>query len=176
VSPTHYSEAVEVARLREVARLGVDLEVSREYLAELVEEVAVRMEMPFAMVTGLLSDAQVFLAGFGPAPDWVGEVGGTPIEWAFCGPLLRDPAARYVNDFTDEPEFRDNPLVTVEGIRSYIGAPVLSSRGQVLGSVCGLDVRPREFDAGELLMVQNLADEAARRIEAHAAPDPGQGL
>jgi GAF domain-containing protein len=173
---TRYPETRDVTRLREVARLGLDREISRDYLAELVEQVAVRMGMPFAMVTGLLSDAQVFLAGFGPVPDWIGEVGGTPIEWAFCGPLLRDPTARFVNDFAEEPEFRDNPLVTIEGIRSYIGAPVLSAGGQVLGSVCGLDVRPRAFDAEELRMVQHLADEAAHRIEEHAAPETDPGL
>ncbi|MEU4687993.1 GAF domain-containing protein [Actinoplanes sp. NPDC023714] len=165
-----FPETRDRARLREVARLGVDRELSRDYLAELVEQVAVRMDMPFAMVTGLLSDAQVFLAGRGPVPAWVGEVGGTPMEWAFCAPLLRRPAARYVNDFTTDPDYQDNPLVTVEGVRSYIGAPVISSRGHVLGSVCGLDVRPRDFDAGQLRIVQDLADEAARRIEA-AAPE-----
>ncbi|BBH64212.1 histidine kinase [Actinoplanes sp. OR16] len=162
---TDYPEARDRARLLEVARLGVDREISRDYLAELVEQVAVRMDMPFAIVTGLLSDAQVFLAGRGPIPDWIGEVGGTPLEWAFCAPLLRRPAARYVNDFAVDPEFRGNPLVTMEGVRSYIGAPVISTRGHVLGSVCSLDVRPREFDDGQLRIVQELADEAARRIE-----------
>ncbi|WP_433826786.1 GAF domain-containing protein [Actinoplanes sp. CA-015351] len=166
-----YPEIRDRARLLEVARLGVDVEAPREYLTELVEEVAARMDTPFAMVTGLLSDAQVFLAGRGPIPEWVAEVGGTPIEWAFCGPLLRSEEARYVNDFTTDAEFKDNPLVTREGIRSYIGAPVISSRGLVLGSVCGLDLQPREFDTAHLQLVQDLADETARRIESHAHPD-----
>ena len=167
-----YPEIQDRARLLEVARLGVDVEVPREYLTELVEQVAAEMDTPFAMVTGLLSDAQVFLAGRGPVPAWVAEVGGTPIEWAFCSPLLREQEARYVNDFTADAEFQDNPLVTLEGIRSYIGAPVISSRGLILGSLCGLDTRPREFDAEQLTAVQDLADETARRIETHAFP-PG---
>ncbi|WP_229069283.1 GAF domain-containing protein [Actinoplanes sp. DH11] len=165
---TRYPELRDPARLREVARLGVDREAPRDYLAELVEQVAVRIGTPFAVVTVLLSDAQVFLAGYGPMPEWLGEAGGTPIEWAFCRPLLRQRGPHYVNDFTTDPEYRHNPLVTVEGVRSYIGAPVVSARGQILGSICGLDLCPRDFDAGQLRDIQNLAGEAARRMEAHA--------
>ncbi|MEU8243273.1 GAF domain-containing protein [Actinoplanes missouriensis] len=164
----NYPELQDHARLREVARLGVDREIPRDYLAELLERVAVELEMPFAVVTGLLSDAQVFLAGRGPIPEWVAEVGGTPIEWAFCVPMLRDQSARCVNDFIADPEYRDNPLVTVEGLRSYIGAPVISAGGAVLGGVCGLDVRPREFSEEQLRLVRELAAEVARRLEAEA--------
>ncbi|BAL92086.1 hypothetical protein AMIS_68660 [Actinoplanes missouriensis 431] len=166
---TRYPELHDPSRLRDLARVGLDRETPRAYLTELVEQVAVAMDTPFAVITGLLTDAQVFLAGYGPIPAWLGEAGGTPIEWAFCTPMLRNRAARYVNDFTADPEFRDNPLVTIEGVRSYIGAPLISGRGGVLGSICGLDLRPREFGADQLRVVQELAEEAARRLEADAA-------
>ncbi|MEU4420360.1 GAF domain-containing protein [Actinoplanes sp. NPDC024001] len=162
-----YPQLHDPGRLREVARLGVDREVERAYLADIVDTVADRLDAPFAIVTGLLSDAQVFLAGRGPVPAWIAEVGGTPIEWAFCCPLLSERAARTVSDFTTEPEFRDNPLVTVEGIRSYAGAPLISGSGLVLGGLCALDVRPRQFGT-HLAELQELADEVVRRIEAEA--------
>ncbi|MEU4556774.1 GAF domain-containing protein [Actinoplanes sp. NPDC023936] len=169
MTSTHYPELHDAARLREVARLGVDREMPRDYLAELLERVAVELDMPFAVVTCMLSDAQVFLAGRGPMPEWIAEVGGTPIEWAFCVPMLRNQSAHCVNDFTADPAYRNNPLVTVEGLRSYIGAPVISAGGAVVGGVCGLDVRPRDFGDEQVRLVQELAAEVARRLEADAA-------
>ncbi|MEU4621482.1 GAF domain-containing protein [Actinoplanes sp. NPDC023801] len=145
--------------------------MERPYLTEIVETVSDLMETPFAVISVLLDGAQVFLAGHGPVPKWIGDAGGTPIEWAFCMPMLRSRAGWFVNDFTTEPDHRDNPLVTVEGIRSYIAAPLITGDGHVVGGLCGLDVRPRDFGPGQVAVLQDLADEAIRRIEAGAEPD-----
>lgn len=170
MSTSAYPQRRDRERLRELARLGVDRQIDRAYLSSIVDTVATRFQTPFALVTGLLSDAQVFLAGRGPVPAWIAEAGGTPLEWAFCCPLLSERAARMVRDFTVDPQFRDNPLVTIEGVRSYLGAPLISAGGQVLGGLCGLDVRPREFGPEQLESLQELADEAVRRLEAAAGP------
>lgn len=166
-----YPELRDRQRLLGLARIGVDRPAERPYLAEIVDSVTERIDIPFAVVTVLLNGAQVFLAGRGPIPAWIGEAGGTPIEWAFCLPMLRTRTAWFVNDFTADPEHRNNPLVTVEGVRSYISAPLITSDGLVLGGLCGLDVRPRDFAPGQLGELQSLADEAVRRIEADAEPD-----
>jgi len=155
-------------RLADVARLGCDREVDRHYLHDLVERAALLLGTPFALIDVLLDDAQVFLASVGPLPEWVRLAGGTPLEWAFCGPLVRDRAARSVTDLADDPLFRDNPLVTVAGVRAYAGAPLISNTAQVLGGLCGLDLQPRVFDAAALAGLQELADEAVRRLEANA--------
>ncbi|MEV6346143.1 GAF domain-containing protein [Actinoplanes sp. NPDC051851] len=160
------------ARLRDVARLGLDRELHRDYLGDVVDTVAAAMDTPFALVDILLDDAQVILAGHGPVPEWVAEAGGTPIEWAFCGMLLFGSQARAVPDLAADPRFRDNPLVTVEGFRSYVGAPLFSSTGHVLGGLCALDTRPRAFPDDDLVFLAEMADEAVRRIELHATPPP----
>jgi GAF domain-containing protein len=165
-----YPELRDRRRLRELARIGVDREAGRPYLDEIVRSVADRLGTPFAVVTVLLNGAQIFLARVGPVPAWIGEAGGTPAEWSFCLPMLRTRAVWYVNDFATEPDHRDNPLVTVEGIRSYIAAPMITGTGHVVGGLCGLDVRPREFDTTQMRVLQDLADEAVRRIEARAGP------
>lgn len=155
-------------RLADVARLGLDHETERRYLHDIVERVALVLGTPFAVIDVLLDDAQVFLDGVGPIPGWIREAGGTPLEWAFCGPLVRERRARSVTDLAEDPLFRDNPLVTVEGVRAYAGAPLISHAGQVLGGLCGLDLRPHAFGPNELARLQQLADEAVERIEAHA--------
>jgi GAF domain-containing protein len=157
-------------RLREVARLGLDREERREYLGDVVEAVADRLGTPFAIADALLDDAQVFLAGCGPVPEWLTEVNGTPIEWAFCTSFLEDRSARTVDDLTADPEHHGNPLVTVEGVRSYIGAPLISSAGFVLGGLCALDLHRRHFNDLDMQFLTEMAGETVRRIEEHAEP------
>jgi GAF domain-containing protein len=154
-------------RLADVARLGLDQEIDRHFLNDVVERVAVLLDTPFAVLDVLLDEAQVFLAGVGPMPRWVAEAGGTPVEWAFCRPLIRERVARTVPDLAADELFRTNPLVYAEGVRAYAGAPLISHTGQVLGGLCGIDVRPRTFGPDDLARLQELADEAVERLEAH---------
>ncbi|MFI1989196.1 GAF domain-containing protein [Actinoplanes sp. NPDC020271] len=165
-----YPQLSDRGRLHEIARLGLDREEHRPYLTEVVDEVAERLGTPFAVLDVLLDDAQVFLAGHGPMPPWIAEVGGTPIEWAFCTPMLEHRESHVVDDFTTEPGYCTNPLVTVEGVRSYIGAPLISSAGFVLGGLCAIDVRRRDFDDRDRRYLTDMAVRTVRRIEDRAEP------
>jgi GAF domain-containing protein len=165
---TYYPAIRSVDRLVDIARLGLDREADRPFLGDLVNQVAVRLDTPFVMIDVLLNDAQVFLAGHGPVPEWIQEAGGTPLEWSMCQPLVTERAPRYVEDLAVDPLFRDNPLVTLGGLRAYVGAPLMSQAGHVLGGLCGLDVVPRPFSSEELAFLQATADEVVERLEERA--------
>ncbi|MEV0902813.1 GAF domain-containing protein [Actinoplanes sp. NPDC049802] len=156
--------------MNEIARLGLDREQARPWLTEVVDTVAARLSTPFALITVLLDRAQAFAAGHGPIPGWLAEAGGTPIEWAFCTTLLRSGSVCGIPDLTADPNHRDNPLVTVAGVRAYLGAPLVSPHGHALGGLCALDLRPRRFTAEQTVFLQQMATEAVRRIESHAEP------
>jgi GAF domain-containing protein len=157
-----------VDRLVDVARLGLDREAERPFLRIHVERVAERLNTPFAIIDVLLNDAQVFLAGHGPMPEFLQEAGGTPLEWAFCQPLVTERAPRAVENLATDPLFRDNPLVTIGGVRAYAGAPLVSQSGHVLGGLCGLDVQPRLFGRDELNFLRETADEVVALLEERA--------
>jgi GAF domain-containing protein len=166
VSLTDFHPAIRrVERLVDVARLGLDRESERGYLTDIVDAVADRLDTPFVVIDVLLNDAQVFLAGRGPIPEFIGEAGGTPLEWAFCQPLVTERRARTVEDLTVDPLFRDNPLVTAGGVRAYAGAPLISHGDQVIGGICGLDVRPRPFRPQEVAFLREMAAETVERLE-----------
>lgn len=160
-----------VARLADVARLGLDREAERGYLRDIVDAVQARLDTPFVMIDVLLNTAQVFLAGSGPAPEWIEQAGGTPVEWAFCQPLVATRAPWMAADLSTDPIFHDNPLVTKGGLRAYAGAPLISHTGQVLGGLCGLDLRPRAFAPDEILFLQEMAAEVVDRLEERASAD-----
>ena len=169
MTSTFFTTAIRnTERLREVARLGLEKEIKRAYLQDTVDAVAERLGTPFAVADVLLDDAQVFLAGVGPMPGFIAEAGGTPLEWAFCQPLVTERAARQVPDLAADPMFRDNPLVTIGGVRAYVGAPLISHAGHVLGGLCALDVRPRPFSGDDLEFLRQMAKEVVDRIEEHA--------
>jgi GAF domain-containing protein len=166
---TDFAPAVRaIDRLVDVARLGLDREAGHRYLQDIVNTVACRLDAPVALIDVLLNEAQVMLASVGPMPEWLGEAGGMPVEWAFCQRLVAERAPSAVGDLTTDPAFRDNPLVTVGGVRAYAGAPLVSHHGQVLGGVCVLDVKPRSFDPAEVAFLEEMAVEAVDRLEAHA--------
>ena len=69
-----------------------------------------------------------------------------------------------------------NPLVTgAPHIRFYAGAPLVTSNGMRLGSLCVIDTEPRHLDAEQLMVLANFAEVVVREIEkdmARVRPSP----
>jgi predicted PurR-regulated permease PerM/GAF domain-containing protein len=72
-------------------------------------------------------------------------------------------------DVTEDPRFADDPLVLEKGIRFYAGAPLRTSSGLVVGSLCVIDTQPREFAEPDRRRLQQMADELMARIEHRSA-------
>jgi GAF domain-containing protein len=68
-------------------------------------------------------------------------------------------------DVTKDPRFADNPLVLEKGIRFYAGAPLRTSDGLVLGSLCIIDMEPRQFPEADRERLQAMADEVMAELE-----------
>jgi GAF domain-containing protein len=66
------------------------------------------------------------------------ELTQTSRDESFCGHAILDPDnVMMVPDATLDERFHDNPLVTAEGgIRFYAGAPLKSSDGHAVGTLC----------------------------------------
>ncbi len=100
-----------------------------------------------------------------------------PRDTAFCAHAVLGDALFVVPDARLDHRFADNPLVLGEPhIRFYAGAPVRLSGGEHIGTLCVVDREPRELDAAQREVLQQLAVAAsqllegrrARRIERHA--------
>jgi GAF domain-containing protein len=71
-----------------------------------------------------------------------------PESQMHCGHVVTTNAPLVVLDSRAEARFIDNPAVREGLFRFYVGAPVVASDGEVLGTVCALDPEPRS-DVGE---------------------------
>eukprot|EP00850_Spirogloea_muscicola_P004334 SM000018S03699 [mRNA] locus=s18:814690:822872:- [translate_table: standard] len=73
-----------------------------------------------------------------------------------------------VRNATMDSRFNQNPLVTgAPHIRFYAGAPLLTSGGFVLGSLCVIDFKPRQFTQQEEDLLLSLAQLVVLEIEKH---------
>ena len=54
-------------------------------------------------------------------------------------------------------------------IRFYAGAPLVTSNGMRLGSLCVIDKEPRHLDAEQLMVLANFAEVVVREIEKDIA-------
>lgn len=90
------------------------------------------------------------------------------VEESFCQYVIRSGDALVVGDTARDPLVRDNPAVTGMGVAAWAGFPLRAPDGEVLGSFCVVDTKPRDWTTHEVDVLRTLSDAAAREI-AHWA-------
>jgi diguanylate cyclase (GGDEF)-like protein len=128
------------------------------------DRVANLVRMIFGVETGLVTliDAhrQWYKAALGTPNTEV------PLGESFCQHALLSPEPLIVPDATLDPRFRANPHVTApNGVRFYAGMPLVTGDGQVVGTVCAIDNRPRHFSARETDILRELARVVMSEME-----------
>ncbi|MDP3834368.1 MAG: GAF domain-containing protein [Hydrogenophaga sp.] len=128
---------------------------------------AKEFDVPIALVSMVDRDRQWFKSTIGI------EMCETPRDVSFCAHAITKSATLVVPDALRDPRFVDNPLVVGHPyIRFYAGAGLRLPYGQVVGTLCIMDRRPREFDKLDVAILGGLrdlvVDELFRREEAVA--------
>ena len=117
-------------------------------------------DVPIAIVSVLDAHRQLFKACIGL------EGEERDRNTTFCTQAILSPQATVVSDAALDPRFADNPHVTGEPhIRFYAGAPMKTSDGHNIGTVCAIDTRPRAFGEREVAILEDLAALAMEHLE-----------
>ena len=74
-----------------------------------------------------------------------------------------------ISDITTDERFAEDQFLLDRGIRFYAGAPLKSHEGEVIGSVCVLDTRPRTASDEQREMLISIANSVMTAIELHAS-------
>jgi signal transduction histidine kinase len=115
---------------------------------------------PMSLVSLLDTDRQWFKARLGT------DLTETDRDISFCAHAIRGRDLLVVPDATKDARFADNPLVDQDGgIRFYAGAPLVTTDGFALGTLCVIDREPRRLDVEQLQALRALARQATSQME-----------
>ena len=108
--------------------------------------------MPIAAVSLVDSDRQWFKSCVGL------DVSETSREVSFCTHTIKARVPMHIPDAAADVRFAANPLVVgPPSIRSYLGVPLCTPDGYNFGSLCAIDIRPRDFDQSQIELLKSFA-------------------
>jgi predicted PurR-regulated permease PerM len=72
-----------------------------------------------------------------------------------------------IADTEEDERFANDPFFKDKGVRFYAGAPLTAPDGDVIGSVCVLDTRPRQMTEQHMNTLVSVANAVVTAIELH---------
>ncbi len=88
---------------------------------------------------------------------------------SFCHYAMVSDGPLVLSDVTQMAVFCDVPTVRSLGVRAYAGIPLVTAQGQVLGSFCAVDFKPRQWTETDVEVLTELAHSALREIQLRRA-------
>jgi anti-sigma regulatory factor (Ser/Thr protein kinase) len=150
-------ESQRLAALRSYRILDTEPERSFDDLVLLASQIC---QTPIAAISLIDADRQWFKAKIGTS------MTETPRDIAFCSHAIRQTGTFTVPDARADDRFRDNPLVRSDpGIRFYSGAPLITSDGFALGTLCVIDRTPRTLTPDQQEALEALRRQAVALLE-----------
>jgi len=152
--------ADEDRRLASVRRLQV-LDTPAEERFDRLSRLARRLfRVAYSRITILDESRQWFKSVCGQ------DLRELPRERAICGYTVYHDSTLVIPDCSVDPRVRDNPTVGgLTGVSFYAGVPLHSNDGFPVGSLCILDVRPRQFDEEDVAALEDLAACAESELQ-----------
>jgi GAF domain-containing protein len=128
-------------RIRSLKKINILDSNTEERFDRITRIAAAAFDVPIALVTLIDKDRQWFKSHFGI------NMLETPRDQAFCAYTILENKVMIVRDTLIDPRFAYNPLVTGEPrIRFYAGYPLSLPDGTSPGTLCLIDIRPRDLD------------------------------
>lgn len=152
-----HNEAKRLDALREYQVLDTPPEPNFDELTELVAEV---LDVPIALVSLIDENRQWFKSHHGL------DATETPREIAFCAHAILDKKLFVIEDSHDDERFKDNPLVTSDpDVRFYAGMPLITREGFKIGTVCGIDHKPRVLTKSQIRILDIVSRQVVDQLE-----------
>jgi len=134
----------------------LDSEPERDF--DRITELASRLlGAPVALISLVDDRRQFFKSQVGlPAPYDVSRE--TPLSHSFCQHVVVSREVLIVNDAVNDPRVRDNLAVRDLSVSAYLGVPLTTPDGHVLGSLCAIDGTPRQWSDADFASLRDLAE------------------
>ena len=150
----HLRDPARLAALRSVALLDTPAEQAFDRLSRLATRI---LDVPVALVSLVDADRQFFKSCIGLESEPWRTDRETPLSHSFCQHNRVAGQPLVVNDASADPFFSSNLAVRDLGVASYLGFPLTTADGYVLGSFCAIDTEPREWADDDIETIRDLA-------------------
>ncbi|MFN0219218.1 MAG: HWE histidine kinase domain-containing protein [Hyphomicrobium sp.] len=120
-------------------------------------------------------DRQFFKSSSGLGSPWR-EKRETPLTHSFCQHVVTSQATLIVNDARQDALVCDNEAVKDLNVIAYLGAPIRSSNGEVLGSLCAIKTQSYEWTLDDREALEDFALVVEDEIALGAIADQAKAL
>eukprot|EP01117_Protostelium_nocturnum_P015344 TRINITY_DN5941_c0_g1_i2.p1 TRINITY_DN5941_c0_g1~~TRINITY_DN5941_c0_g1_i2.p1 ORF type:complete len:344 (-),score=127.65 TRINITY_DN5941_c0_g1_i2:232-1263(-) len=159
VAPRPKDDQDRVDKLKGLNILDTEKEEQFEEITRLVKSM---LKVPISII-GLVDKERVFFKSI------VGmEAKQAPRDDTFCSWIVYNKSVLNVKNAEAEENFAQLPCVRDLNVRSYLGVPLVTKDGFVLGSLCGIDTEEREFGDSEVAALNNFASILVSLMEMRA--------
>ena len=139
-----------IAALKSLHLLDTPIEERFERITRMVCRI---LDVPIALFNLIDEDRQHYKSAQGLTATNASRQG------AFCTHALNHQEVMLVPDARKDKRFHDNPFVTGErlNVQFYAGCPVRSADGMPIGTLCAIDMKPRQMTTEQIMVLRDLA-------------------
>ncbi|WP_323771464.1 sensor histidine kinase [Antarctobacter sp.] len=150
------SRLKDIERLQALARTGL-MDGPGPGAHQRAARIAARLlDVPVSLVSFVDDARQYFSAHVGLEGD-VARESGTALSHSLCQYVVKTHEPLIVTDARQDPRVCDNGAVRDMGVVAYLGVPIRSPDGHVLGSFCVIDRKPRDWHEDDVAHMVDMA-------------------
>lgn len=147
------------------ARL-LEQDARAESFDRLTRVAAGALNAPVALVSIVDEERQLLKGCVGVAEPWASSR-EMPLSHSYCQHALPSPDPLIVPDAREHPKLRDSRAIAELGAIAYAGVPLVIDN-YVLGTLCVIDHKRREWTTEEVALLREIADTVVEEIKREA--------